>query len=210
MAKEVYGDHFDLTLETDSSVGTLTAGIHRARCKEAKVEQNKARDGHNLVLTMESMEKGQEGRTARTWLSLKETARWKLTEALQAFGAEAEADKSGSPKVRMTRATFVGKKVRIQIAMDDFNGEERASIERILPYDGKSTAGGPERTAAKKPSPLEEPDEPDVDDEEEEEEEVRPVRKSKKAKRRPEPEPEEDDDDEDEEYDEPLEEELPF
>ena len=82
MAKDVYGDNFDVTVETDSSVGSLTAGIHRARCKEAKVEPNKARDSHNLVLTMESMEKGQEGRTARTWLSLKESARWKLTEAL--------------------------------------------------------------------------------------------------------------------------------
>jgi hypothetical protein len=163
MSADKFGDNFDVTVGVDSSVGQLSAGIHRARCKEAKIEPNKARDGHNLVLTMESMEAGQEGRTARTWVSLKETARWKLTETLMAFGAEPEKDKTGAPKVRMTRKMFIGARVRIHISVEDYEGEDRAQIQRILPWDSKTTAGGP--PTAEKPRKVKDPvPEPEDDD----------------------------------------------
>jgi len=43
----------------------------------------------------------------------------------------------------MTRKMFVGKKVRIHVKVEDYNGEDRAGVERILPWDPKSQAGGP-------------------------------------------------------------------
>lgn len=131
-------EKFDISLDLDETVGQLSQGVHRAKCVSAKVSDNKAGDGQNLILEFKSMTKGEAGRSIRTWISLKETARWRLTEVINAFAADVEKTSKGT-KVRLRPGLFIGKVVRINVVHEDYMGEERASIDRILPDNAAAT-----------------------------------------------------------------------
>lgn len=208
-----YGEAFDIDLSLDSSVGQVSAGVHRFKCIKAVVEPNKAKDGHNLVLTLEVAGGKEKGRQVRTWISLKESARWKLTEVVQAFGGKTKETKDGV-RVRLRPDMFVNRFVRANIVVEDYQGEDRASVDRILPDEAVS------RPKPKAVDMMDDDDdteledlEDDLGDDEDEEEEPAPRRASAKSdksgkKRKPEPEPEEDDEDEEDEDD--IEDDLPF
>ena len=220
-------ERFSINIETDTTVGQVSEGIHNFRCTKAEVASNKAGDGQNLVLSLACQTPGETGRTLRTWISLKEPARWKLTEVLLAFGAEPKTVK-GKPVVKMTQDLFIGKTVRAQVVHEDWNGEERASIDRILPPE----AAQPSKAVAEAAElddwddededdgeigadEVEDDDDDEWEDEDEEDEEDEeeapppPPAKSVKAagkgsKSKPKPAPADDDDDFDPEED------LPF
>lgn len=126
------GEYFDVELGVDTSVGAFPEGIHRAKCVDARVEPNKAGDSHNLILDFEAEGGEYSGRRVRTWLSFKDSVRWKLTEALNAFGVETEVGSDGKPKVHITRKSFVGNSVRLHVVHEDYMGEARPNVNQIL------------------------------------------------------------------------------
>lgn len=215
-AKEVYGDEFDVELELDANVGSPGEGIHKAKCVDARIKPNKARDSHNIELDFEITAGPDQGKTTRMWLSMKEAARWKVTETLQdGFGIEPKHDKNGKPRTRLRRQDVVGKKVRLHIVLQDVNGEERASVERVLPpredkvpgSDGaKATATGKSSGTSKGKAKKEEeaePEEPQEEAEEAEEEEAPTNTESDDDN-------DEDSDEDDDDGEVPPEEDLPF
>lgn len=203
-----YGEAFDIDLSLDSSVGQVSAGVHRFKCIKAVVEPNKAKDGHNLVLTLEVAGGKEKGRQVRTWISLKESARWKLTEVVQAFGGKTKETKDGV-RVRLRPDMFVNRFVRANIVVEDYQGEDRASVDRILPDEAVS------RPKPEAVDMMDDDDDTELEDLEDdlgdEDEEPTPRRASAKTDRggkksKPDPEPEEDDEDEDDD----IEDDLPF
>jgi len=147
MAKERIGENFDLEIGVDASVGNFPPGIHLAKCISAKVEPNKAGDSNNLVLEFEAVEGEYAGRRIRSWLSFKDTVRWKMTEALVAFGIPFTKDKNGKPKAHLTRKAFIDQEVRLQVINEDYMGEERPQVDKILEAR-EGTAAAPAKPAA--------------------------------------------------------------
>lgn len=201
-----YGEAFDIDLSLDSSVGQVSAGVHRFKCIKAVVEPNKAKDGHNLVLTLEVAGGKEKGRQVRTWISLKESARWKLTEVVQAFGGKTKETKDGV-RVRLRPDMFVNRFVRANIVVEDYQGEDRASVDRILPDEAVS------RPKPEAVDMMDDDDDTELEDLEDdlgdEDEEPAPRRASAKTdKGGKKSKPEEDDEDEDEDDD--IEDDLPF
>lgn len=183
------GENFDVEVGVDTSVGNFPEGIHRAKCVKAVVEENKAKDSHNLVLDFEAVGGEYEGRRIRNWLSFKDTVRWKMTEALNAFGIETVKDKKGVPKARLQRDDFVGEEVRLQVSYEDYMGEQRPQVDKILPL--REEGSDDEVTKPSKASVM------DDSDDDTEEEDNRRVAKEKKELEDMETEEEEEEEDDD-------------
>lgn len=66
----------------------------------------------------------------RSWTSLVPAARWKVVEHLEACGIAA----SGSI-VRFTSGDLVGKPVRIEVVIDEYQGKTNSKIQRVNPPD---------------------------------------------------------------------------
>lgn len=111
------------------------------------------------------------------------TIKWKQEQQLVALGLMEEG---GSVALTYEQILKKGGPVRIKLFMDDYDGDERAKIDRVI--------------AASSTAAL--PDDED-DDEPEEEEEVKPSRaRARRGKVEQEPEPEDDGDEEDEDEEE--------
>lgn len=214
MATERYGDNFDFTVEADISVGLISEGVRKLRCKDAKVEDNRAKDGKNLVLTLVSIERAEKGRQVTTWISLKDSARWKLTEALHAFGVEIKEDSRGRPTARLKREMFVGQKVRARISHQDWNGTDRAQVDQLLPFTpAAKDPAEPSKTAQQVQNHVEKQEavngNVDDDDDDDDTPPARTEKSGKKGGRQAPPPPADDDDDEDDDDDD-VEQSLPF
>ena len=119
----------------DLTAGTVSAGVHRAKCTEAKFEANKMRDGNNLVLEFEILTPGEEGRKLKMWQSMKPTVAWRYTKVFDAFG-EYERDAKGNAVFASEGAFikhFVNRSVKLQVSHSDYQGEARAQIDNVLP-----------------------------------------------------------------------------
>jgi len=128
-------DNFAMDLEFDTTRIPIEPGIHRAKVIDIKKEQNKAKDGDNLVFTFEVVDGPSKGAQTRLWQSLKPSVKWKYTEVIAAFGVDVKAGQG-----RITRATFMGKIVRIQVVEGDTDngGEAQRNIQSVLPDDPSS------------------------------------------------------------------------
>lgn len=135
---------FQLTVNTDQTQGTVSKGIHLAKCIKAEVKENKAKDGQNLVLDFEILTPGEQGRRVRLYQSLKDSVAWRYTKVFQAFGVD-----TSKGKAQITQRTFEGQKVRVAIDHDDWQGETRSTVADVLPVREGSTpsqpnSGGPD------------------------------------------------------------------
>lgn len=134
------GDDFNINLNLDITAGAIKEGMHQARCIDAKIEPNKARDGNNLVFEFEILSPDEKGKRIKMWQSLKESVAWRYTKVLAAFGIGAAA--GGNTNVSISRQTLVGKVVKLQISHSDYQGEKRAQVDNVLPDGDTATAGG--------------------------------------------------------------------
>ena len=132
-------------IEIDSSVGQLSQGVHPARCVKSEIKDKKSGEGENLVLTFESMKGGEKGRQVRSYLPLDDNMRWKLSEAFLALGNERGAG--------IAQENFDGKKCRLVIEHEDYQGEPRAQIKKFLPMaeEGEFVEEGTSEEGGKKP-----------------------------------------------------------
>lgn len=135
MAKEQHGDHFDFVIEADPSVGLISEGIQPLKCVGVKTKKASSGDGQTLQIIFESMTKDEQGRRVFMHVGLGEASRWKLTEVLLAFGIETTKDSKGRLTARLTPEAFMGQRVRGRIAHDPYNGELRAQVEQLMPWD---------------------------------------------------------------------------
>lgn len=122
-------------LDADLTAGTIPEGIHLAKCTEAVIEPNKAKDGNNLIFTFFMLTPGQEARSLKLWQSLKPTVAWRYTKILASFGVFPDAATSQfkfDGEQSLLKA-LIGKKVRLQVSHQDYNGDTRAQIDNVLP-----------------------------------------------------------------------------
>lgn len=131
------GDDFNISLNIDKTAGTISEGTHLAKCIEAKVEPNKSRDGNNLVLEFEILSPTDSGRKIKMWQSLKESVAWRYTTVLAAFGIKAA---EGQTQATFGRKDLVGKKVKLVISHDDYQGTPRAQINDVLADEASMVA----------------------------------------------------------------------
>lgn len=123
-------ESFSVVVPLDTSVGTVSAGVHRARVISVKKEQNKAKTGDNLVFEFEILTPGEEGRKLRLWQSLLPQVAFKYMQVFAAFGI----DMNGKD-AKITDQSFLKKTVRIQVVHTDDQGVTRANIENVLADD---------------------------------------------------------------------------
>lgn len=124
---------FNLDLQADQSNIPASKGIHVAEC--VKVEQKVSQQGNDmLVFSYDIKTPGEEGK--RVWDRVVTTPKmaWKYTQVFSAFGLT--PGKKGFEGI--TEKSFLGKKVRLAITHDDYEGVARAQVDSVLPLgDGK-------------------------------------------------------------------------
>lgn len=115
----------------------VSKGVHVARCVEADLKpiRNNPEDD-NLVLTFEILTPGHKGRKLMNWTPLSEAAEGIASRVFKAF--EVPLPKKGK-QVEISDDMFIGKKVKLKVDHEVYEGELRANIKRIMPLgDGKS------------------------------------------------------------------------
>lgn len=122
--------------------------------KDAFVEENKNKDGQNIVLDLSLMQTDDpqwEGYDVRSWISLKEGALWSAQEALEAItGEEWQEDnmklavsdeepvKKGSQKMVNRIPAFIGIQTWIVLEHTDFGGRPGVGVAKWLGDDPSS------------------------------------------------------------------------
>lgn len=130
-------------LDADLTAGVIPQGIHLAKCTEATIEPNKARDGNNLVFTFFMLTPGEEAKSLKMWQSLKQSVAWRYTKVLASFNIfpNSEAGKFSFSNEQELLRKLKGKIIRLQISHNDYQGEARAQIDNVLPEHELSEAG---------------------------------------------------------------------
>lgn len=150
---------FKLTVETDNTAGIPSKGIHRAKC--VKAEQREVKNGPNqgapmIYLQFEILTAGDKGKRVNHNITILPQTAWKYSREFAAFGIDIS-----KKKTPVTEKSFEGKTVRVQISEDEYQGEPRARVDRILP-DGKSAPATKKaddtKEDASEETPAEEPE----------------------------------------------------
>lgn len=108
----------------------ISMGIHEMVISD--VSEGEGDKGAYWSFTVASTTPGEEGKTARLFLSLSPQSRWRMEIFLDAVGA---------PKKGMITADkFIGKRFRAKITHEDYEGRPQARINDMMPVGSTSTA----------------------------------------------------------------------
>lgn len=128
-------ESFNISLPADQSRVTASKGIHVATCKKVESKTSSAQNPM-LVFLYESNSPGEEGRTVFDNVVITQNMAWRYTKVFAAYGIKPHP-KDGFKNLKP--GMFVGKKVRLVIEHEDYQGEMRARVREVLPLgDGKS------------------------------------------------------------------------
>lgn len=108
----------------------LAEGMHNFTIVDSKEGEGNA--GPYWVFYCASDAKGEEGKTARLFLSLSQASRWKMELFLDAVGAP----ESGN----VTIDRFMGKRFKGQVVHETYNGKKQANIGEMFPLNKGGTA----------------------------------------------------------------------
>ena len=145
-----------------------TPGVYTVKLKDCKPGFRKGDNGQpdktapRLEITAEIQDKKFKGSLLYDYISFSEASQWKMDQFLQVLGLASTSKRKGS----FDTAKVVGKKVKVRVTGDTYNGEYRGKLNAYLPDD---EADGVEDDAEDEETEEEEESEESEDSEEEEE-----------------------------------------
>ena len=119
-------DSFEVDLTNTSGGYNVPDGTYKVRCVE--VEQSVSQSGNPMFIwTFTIVEGDQAGKDFKLWTALTPAAMWKVGEVVQALGI----GQTGQV-VKFKRSDVLNRECGAVIEMQEYNGNERSSISKVI------------------------------------------------------------------------------